>query len=311
MIGLKGLCRLVLRNETQQRFFSGRKNVGFRKALHQPTLFLSLLLSLVMVCLPINAEKKKLRIITLSPHSVDMLYAIGAGDSIIGTVEYSDFPKAALKIPRIGNYSGIQIEKVVELEPDVIVAWKSGNKSTDLEKLESLGLNMHYTHATSIPEISNEILRLGKLTGNESQAQRVVKKLVNRYLKIKNTYANKTPVSVFYQLWHQPLRSVGANGWIASLIKDCGGLNLFNTVKNDYPTVSMETILEKNPQVIIIPHHSGNEGAKREIWNQWSMIDAVKTNRIFTLNGDLLHRFTPRAVDGLEQLCQRIDEARK
>ncbi len=265
----------------------------------------------LLTCLPVNAEKSKQRIITLSPHSVEMLYAIGAGDLIVGTVEYSDFPKEALNIPRIGNYSGVQIEKVVELEPDVIVAWKSGNKSTDLEKLESLGLNMHYTHATSIPEISNEILRLGKLTGNVKQAKSVVEKLESRYQRIKDTYTNKTPVSVFYQVWHEPLRSVGANGWIASLIKDCGGLNLFNKIKNDYPLVSMETILEKNPQVIIIPHHSGSEGAKREIWDQWGIIDAVKTNRIFTLNGDLLHRFTPRSVDGLEKLCQRIDEARK
>ncbi|PCI72790.1 MAG: cobalamin-binding protein [Gammaproteobacteria bacterium] len=274
-------------------------------------LFASFFLLSLLICLPVNAEKKNLRIITLSPHAVEMLYSIGAGDLIVATVEYSDFPKEALKIPRIGNYTGIQIEKVLALEPDVVIAWKSGNKSNDLQKLESLGLNIHYTHAKSMSDISHEIRRLGDLLGKQAQALVVTNKLNKRYKEIKNTYKDKKLVSVFYQLWHEPLQSVGETGWIASLIKDCGGLNLFNKVKTAYPAVSMETVLVKNPKVIIIPHHSGSIGAKREIWKQWSSIDAVKNNRIYTLNGDLLHRFTPRAVDGLEQLCQRIDEARK
>jgi vitamin B12 transport system substrate-binding protein len=274
-------------------------------------LFRCVFLSLLIICLPVNAEKSKQRIITLSPNSVEMLYSIGAGDRIVGTVEYSDYPKEATNIPIIGNYSGVQIEKILELKPDVIVAWKTGNKSTDLEKLASLGMNIHYTQAESLTEIGNEILRLGELTGNQKQARSVVQKLESRYQKIKSSYMHKTPVSVFYQLWHEPLQSVGANGWIASMINDCGGLNLFNKVKNDYPLVSMETILVKNPKVIIIPQHSGNEGAEHNIWDRWDIIDAVKMNRIFTINGDLLHRFTPRAVEGLEQLCQRIDEGRK
>ncbi len=265
----------------------------------------------LFIAFSIKADVKKLRIVTLAPNSVELLYAIGAGDLIVGTVEKSDFPKEALKIPRIGNFSGLVIEKIVELQPDVVIAWQGGNKLTDLEKLESLGLNLHYANAVNIADIGNEIIRLGKLTGHQVEAKAVTTKLEQRYKDITNQYSDKSKISVFYQLWHEPLRSVGQSGWIASLIKDCGGLNLFNQVKNAYPIVSMETVLVKNPKVIIIPHHSGDEGAKREIWKQWPSIDAVKNNRIYTLNGDLLHRFTPRAVDGLEQLCQRIDEARQ
>jgi len=250
------------------------------------------------------------RIIALSPHSVEMLFAIGAGDRIVGTVEYADYPPAALEILRIGSYAGIQIEKVVELQPDLIVAWKSGNKLADLKKLESLGLNVFYTHPKNIGEISNDLIRLGTLTGLEKNAAQVASDIQNKHQRLIAKYASKQRVPVFYQLWHDPLRTVGPDSWIESLINDCNGENLFNDSAAPYPLVSLESVLLKSPQVIVIPHHSGEVGAKREIWNNWEKIDAVKHNRIFTLNGDLLHRFSPRAVEGLALLCEAIDSAR-
>ena len=123
-------------------------------------------------------------------------------------------------------------------------------------------------------------------------------------------FKKKSKVKVFYQLWHDPLRTVGPGSWVESLINDCNGENLFNDADSPYPIVSLESVLVKDPQVIIIPHHSGSAGAKKEIWHKWQTIDAVKHKRMFTLNGDLLHRFGPRAVDGLITLCQAIDSAR-
>jgi ABC-type Fe3+-hydroxamate transport system substrate-binding protein len=250
------------------------------------------------------------RIIALSPHAVEMLFAIGAGDRIVGTVEYADYPEAALKIPRIGNYTGIQLEQVVAMEPDLIVAWKSGNKITDLKKLESLGFNMFYTQPKNIPQIGKDIQRLGELTGLQNKAHKVTQALNQSYQAIKNKYKDTAKVDVFYQLWHDPLRTVGPGSWIQTMITDCNGNNVFNDTNSDYPAVSMESVLVKNPQVIIIPHHSGEVGAKRGIWKQWSMVQAVKHNRLFTLSGDILHRFAPRAVEGLSQLCEAIDSAR-
>lgn len=250
------------------------------------------------------------RIIALSPHSVEMLFAIGAGDRIIATLEYSDYPEAALTIPRIGNFTGVQIEKVVALQPDIIIAWKNGNKSTDIDKLQSLGFKIIFTQAKDIPAIGDELIRLGELTGLQANARIAADQINARYQQIKQRYMNKQKISVFYQLWHDPLRTVGANNWNQSLINDCNGSVLFDNAEIPYPIVSLEDVLFKNPQVIIIPHHSGDVGAKKEIWDKWKKIDAVKNKKIFTIDGDLLHRFGPRAVDGLELLCQAIDSAR-
>ena len=274
-----------------------------------------LLFAFLFFSVNVNSEvqlnKPAQRIIALSPHSVELLYAIGAGDRIVGTVDYADYPKEALKIKRIGSYAGIQIEQVLALKPDLIIAWKSGNKSADLAKLESLGLNVFYTHPKNISQISGDLKILGEMTGLQDNAKKIIDLLAVKYKKIKDQYSSKKPVNIFYQLWHDPLTSVGANNWIESLISDCGGANIFNDSKAPYPLISFESVLVKNPEVIIIPHHSGSAEVKSEMWKKWPEITAVKKQRVFTLNGDLLHRFTPRALDGLKLLCEKIDEGRK
>jgi vitamin B12 transport system substrate-binding protein len=266
-------------------------------------------LSTLLFCTFVSAKPVE-RIIALSPHSVELLFAIGAGDKIVATVDYADYPPEAQKIVRIGNYNGIQIEQVVALQPDLIVAWKSGNKQADLSKIESLGFQMVYTHPQTISQISDELITLGKLTGNEAQAKQAAAALDAQYQSIKQQYAQQRPVAVFYQLWHDPLRTVGPNSWIESLIRDCQGVNIFNDTDSEYPLVSIETVITKKPEVIIIPHHSGNIGAKTDIWQRWHEIPAVANKQVYTLNGDLLHRFGPRAVDGLSKLCKAIGQAR-
>lgn len=256
-------------------------------------------------------SKNAQRIIALSPHAVEMLYAIGAGDKIVATVEYADYPKAALDIPRIGNYNGIQIEQVLKLNPDLIIAWRGGNKGADLDKIKSLGFKIVYSQPKNIEEVSLDLRMLGQLTGRQKQAELVTVQFDNRYNQIREKYQKLVKVDVFYQLWHDPLQSIGPLSWIESLIKDCGGINIFHNANVPYPMVSIESVLVKNPKVIIIPHHSGKESEKKEIWSHWPEISAVENNFIFALNGDLLHRTTPRSLDGLEKLCERIDEGRK
>lgn len=271
-------------------------------------ILLTLSLSLSYVHLGLASEAK--RIIALSPHAVEMLYAIGVGDRIVGTVEYADYPEEAKEIPRIGSYTGIQIEQVVALKADLVVTWKSGNKLADINKIKSLGLNMFDSLPKDIQGISEEILALGELTGAQLRAKKVSEEILSQHREIKKHYANKKKVKVFYQLWHDPLRTIGKTSWIETMIRDCNGENLFNDTESGYPLVSLESVLVKNPEVIIIPHHSGEVGAKTDIWDKWKNIEAVKKQRLFTLNGDILHRFGPRAIQGLKALCEAIDSAR-
>ncbi|MCP3673622.1 MAG: ABC transporter substrate-binding protein, partial [Gammaproteobacteria bacterium] len=175
------------------------------------------------------------KIIALSPHSVEMLYAIGAGDRIIATLEYSDYPEEALKIPRIGNYTGIQIEKIIELQPDLIIGWKSGNKTADLKKIESLGFNIFYSHPQNIDEITLELIKLGELTGLQENAEAASTRISAKYHALKKHYQQYSKVRVFYQLWHDPLRTIGPNNWNESLINDCNGINVFHDASTTYP----------------------------------------------------------------------------
>ena len=250
------------------------------------------------------------RIIALSPHSVEMLFAIGAGDRIVGTTESSDYPAAALNILRIGNYTGVQIEKVVELQPDLIVAWKGGNKSADLKKLKSLGFKIVDSHPDTVQGISDDFIMLGVLTGLEESAKKEADLILKRHQEIKDKYKTKSKVNVFYQLWDDPLRTVGPKSWVGALINDCNGNNLFNDADSDYPLISMESVLTRNPQVIIVQHHKKGKSIQKEIWQKWQMIDAVKNDHLYTINPDILLRPTSRALDGLGELCQVIDNAR-
>ncbi len=268
---------------------------------------------LILLVFSIQSElvaKTAEKIIALSPHSVEMLYEIGAGDRIIGTVEHSDYPEKAKKIPRLGSYVGVQIEKIVALQPDLIVVWKGGNKLADINKLESLGFNLYDSSPKNIKDISHDLIQLGKLTGLSLKAEIIAKSFDKKYQMIKNEYDNKTKVRTFYQLWYDPLRTVGGDSSINSLIQDCRGENIFEDASAPYPVVSLESIVTKNPQVIIIPHHIGSSGGVKSVWDKWPMIDAVKEKRLNLISGDILHRFSPRILDGLSVLCKAIDKAR-
>ncbi len=270
----------------------------------------------VLVSAPLNISatevqsKHKQKIIALSPHAVELLFAIGAGDRVVATVEYADFPEAALTIPRIGNYNGLQIEKIVELQPDLIVAWHSGNKGNDLKKIESLGFEIFYSHPQNIEQISLELIELGKLTNLESNAAIAAENVRIQHQKILLNNVTKPRIKVFYQLWHDPLRTIGPDTWINSLIEDCNGENVFNDSSTGYPVVSLENIIVKKPEVIIVPHHSGSKESKVKHWQNWDIIPAVKNNQISVINGDLLHRLSPRAIQGLEKICAAIDSTR-
>ena len=149
-------------------------------------MFKQLVVGLLLLCLSQHAQANKvqidkvqpaktLRIVALAPHIVENLYAIGAGDNIVGTVDYADYPAAAKGITRIGGYYGISIEKLLVLKPDIVIAWKSGNQSDDLAQIERLGIKLYLTDPTTITGIADELLMLGKLTGNIKKSEQVVK----------------------------------------------------------------------------------------------------------------------------------------
>ena len=248
------------------------------------------------------------RIIALSPHAVEMLYAIGAGDAIVATTDYADYPEAAKKIPRIGGYYGIQIERVLELNPDLIVVWDTGNKAEDINQLKALGFNLYSSNPKTLEGVAKELEELGKLTGHVEQAKKAAAVYRAELLRLRVENATKSEPKVFYQLWSTPLMTVSKNSWIQQIISVCHGQNVFYAAASDYPQVSLENVLLTLPEVIL---QSGEEGNVKGVdWNKWPEIPAVKNQHIYQLNADLLHRATPRAILGIEAMCAALDKAR-
>lgn len=281
------------------------------KRLYRPIMRCLLLLAIFCVPSVSSASEIKVeRIIALSPHSVELLFLLGVGDKIVATTSFADYPEAAKAIPVIGGYNGIQIEKVLSLKPDLVIAWEGGNKMDDIAQLERLGINVYRSKTNSLSEIADEILSLGNLIGVQLKAKEESEKFLYGLASLKKQYANKESVRFFYQLWSEPLRAMAAKSWINEMLVGCGGENIFDASIGDYPQVSIENVLAEQPEVIIIPSHHGHGLGEGDFWQKWPEVPAVKNNKMFYVDGDLLHRFSVRTLEGMRDVCEKLESVR-
>jgi len=258
-----------------------------------------------------TAAPDKLRVVALAPHIVENLFAIGAGSNIVGTVDYADYPNEAKSIERIGGYYGISLEKLLALKPDLVIGWKSGNQSEDLEQIKRLGIKVHLSDPKKIEEVANELIAFGKFTGRIEQSKQVANAFITKLKNIKKQQQSKKILTGFYQLWLEPMMTVSENTWINQLIETCHVSNVFAHSPTDYPQISIENVVIKKPQIIIIPDEQADKPQPKINWQKWPEVPAVKHNQFIRVNADLLHRFTPRMLDGLANMCDKIDASRK
>ena len=258
-----------------------------------------------------QAQRQKLRIIALAPHIVESLFAIGAGQQIIGTTAHSDYPEQAKNILQIGNYARLQIEKIIQMQPDVIIAWKSGNPNEDLVRLAQYHLHVEYSNPITLADVANDILMLGRITGREEKAQQVADGYLQQLHNLQQHYANATPVRVFYELWSRPLRTVANQAWPQQQVQLCGGDNPFAKANDDYPQVGLEQVLVSLPQVVIQPTMNNSNQADALDWQQWPHIPAAKNHFILHPDSDKVHRMTTRMLDEVRLMCEQMDKARQ
>jgi len=250
------------------------------------------------------------RIVTLAPHAAESLFAAGAGDKLVGTVDYSDYPPEAKKVPRVGGYSRIDLEAVAALKPDLVLAWESGNNMTQVDKLRALGLTVYVSQPNTIDNIANQIERIGQLAGTESAANATAERFRKRLDSLRTTNAGKPQVRVFYQIWKTPLITVGGPQIISDAIKICGGDNVFGHLKQMAPNVTVEAVLEADPEAIIATGMGDARPEWLHDWDKWTRMTAVKRGNLFHINPDIMQRHTPRILDGTERLCAHLDVAR-
>jgi len=270
----------------------------------------SLILLLTTSALNVAAATKSQRIIALSPHAVELLYSIGAGERIVATISHADHPEQAKSIEVIGDYRGITLEKLIALKPDLVVTWSGGNKLNQVEKIKQLGYNVIDSNPTSLAEIATNLRQLGHATGQIEQAETVAAEFEQALARLIKQYQGKSKVRTFYQLWSKPLMTISKGSWINQFIEHCGGINVFSDAEAAYPKISVENVLLTNAQVILIPDDAQTGSHELFDWHKWQLLPAVKNNQIYHPNAKVLHRPTPRVLGPMAQICQDIDKAR-
>lgn len=250
------------------------------------------------------------RVISLAPHVTELLFAAGAGDRIVATVEFSDHPPPALDIPRIGSATQIDFERVLGHRPDLILAWASGNRRRDLDRLENLGLDVYRSEPADFAAIAEELRRLGKLAGTAAQAEVAARGFEREIDGLRARYSDRPPVAVFYQVWDQPLMTVNDAHPISEAIRLCGGRNVFGAVGTLVPRLDLEAVLAADPEAIV----SGGPGEDRADWlGPWRArhgVMATQRGNLFFIPPSLLQRHTPRIAEGTRRLCEALELAR-
>lgn len=251
------------------------------------------------------------RIITLAPHLAENLFAIGAGSQVVGTVSYSDYPEAAAAVPRIGSPGALDLEQVIALKPDLILSWISTGNRKQAEQLQAMGMTVYYTDSHRVDELASSFERLGRLTGREDAAIALAARFRKGIAALQARYADATKVTVFYQVWDQPLMTVSDQHLIAKAIELCGGTNIFGGMDTLVPRISIENVLASDPQVIIAGGMGEANHDWLDAWRRWPDLRAVRDNQLQFIPPSLLQRHTPRFLDGATMLCNALARVRQ
>jgi len=249
------------------------------------------------------------RIITLAPNLAELVFAAGAGERLKAVVEYSDFPEQVKQIPRIGDAFRIDLERIIELEPDLVIAWKSGNPQTALQKLEQLGIKVWQLEITRPEEIADAVENISIAAGSEAIGRDVAGQLRSKLARVQQQNANKTPVSYFYQIAPRPLYTINGQHIISRSLAVCGGTNVFSELPTLAPQISRESIVITNPQAMIAPKISGDPPALA-VWQDWPQLQAVQNKAMLYLPADEISQATPRLLDSIELACKLLDQVR-
>lgn len=259
----------------------------------------------------VTVQQPARRVISMAPHATELLFAAGGGARVVGAMNYSDYPEAAKKIPLVGSNSVIDMERVLALKPELIVVWHSGNTARQIAQLESLGVPVFHSEPRTLGQVADNIERLGRLLGTDAAATSAAGALRARLAGLQARYARRPPVTVFYQIWDQPLYTLNDAQIASDAIRVCGGRNVFGTLKAVAPEVGIEAVLQADPEAIMAGkrHDPANPGLK--LWEPYKSMTAVKRGNLLTVDGELLTRPGPRVVDGAARLCEALEAVRQ
>jgi iron complex transport system substrate-binding protein len=250
------------------------------------------------------------RIVSLSPHITELLFAAGAGDRIVGIDDASDYPAAVAGIPRVGEPAALDVEGLLKLKPTLIVLWDSGTPARRKAELESLKLNLYVTDQHHLDDIGATLLEFGRLAGTEAVAAAAARGYRSGLAQLRTQYADRPRLKVFYQVWDRPLYTLSGRHVVSEVLSLCGGDNVFGDLSTLAPEIDKEAVLSRNADVILVAA-TGAEGARQVAeWDRFGNLRAVQNHHVFTVDPSLLGRMAPRILDGVREVCRLLDAAR-
>ena len=256
----------------------------------------------------VNADPVE-RVISLAPHATEIAYAAGLGDKLIAVSDHSDYPEEATKLERVSNYQGIKLERIIALQPDLVIAWPAGNPAKELEKLKQFGINIYYSTTGSLDDIANNIEQLSQYSQDPSVGLNAAKQYRSRLATFKQRYQTDLPVRYFYQLSEQPIITVAKGNWPSEVFSFCGGENVFEKSAVPYPQVGTEQVVLSEPEVIFTSEHAIAKGSPWLDWKQ--QLSAVENGYVWSLNSDWLNRPTLRTLNAVKEVCEHFETVRR
>jgi iron complex transport system substrate-binding protein len=248
------------------------------------------------------------RVISLAPHITELLFAAGGGSQVVGVVSYSDFPEEAKKIPQIGSNRELDLERIIALKPDLIVVWRHGSSDRQIEIVRKLGVPIFHSEPQKLEDIADNVAKLGQLMGTDAIAKPTAARLRTQLADLRTRYAHRPVVRSFYQVWDRPLYTLNGKQIVSDALRLCGGENIFAPLTVTAPVVTVEAVLQENPEAIFGTAEKNYGGVN--MWKQYGMLTAVRNGNLFTVDGQLLNRAGPRMIAGAAQLCEKLELAR-
>ena len=258
----------------------------------------------------VQLNKPAQRIIALAPHAVENVFTAGAGDKLVGVVDFSDYPERAKSLPIVGGYQKLNIEKVIELKPDLIITWESGSSHVNNDRLKQFGFTVYENNPVELEDVAKTIKDIGVLAGTSQIANNAADDYLKKLAELKQKNRDKKPVTLFYQVWNKPLQTISGKHIISDAMSICGGVNIYHDEIAVAPVINIESIIERNPMAIIA---SGMSDARPEWlndWLQWSDLQAVQKDNLYFVHPDHIQRHTVRLLLGIKSICEQLDSAR-
>ena len=256
----------------------------------------------------VQVPQAPLRIVSLAPGATEMLFAAGAGAQVIATVEYSDEPPAARRVPRIGDVAAVDMERLVALHPDVVVLWAGGGNPAQREKIAGLRIPIYQQQVARLADIPAAVRRLGALAETSGVAERAAAAMEARLAALTATYGARAGArpSVLLQVWNRPIYTVGGKHLMSDALVLCGARNVFADLPEAGPVVDMESIIARDPDIIVAAAPTGEGAAWVADWMQLTSLSAVRHKRVVAFEDQALSRLGPSVIGATENLCRTL-----